>query len=173
MARGSWALNQLKHFVDEQTLRSVYHCLIYSHLQYCISSWGTASKSTLAPLFILQKRSIRLLTGSGYREHTNPLFYRAKCLKLKDIYSLETAKLMYKIHNNVLSVANLDKFNLIKNCYTPEVESSRTSLASRTSSRTDFEVLGLGLEGQVLGLGLEASSPRKLACPRLEDSTIF
>ena len=54
-----------------------------------------------------------------------------------------------------------------------EVESSRTSLASRTSSRTDFEVLGLGLEGQVLGLGLEASSPRKLACSRLEDSTIF
>ena len=83
VARGSWALNQLKHFVDEQTLRSVYHCLIYSHLQYCISSWETASKSTLAPLFILQKRSIRLLTGSGYREHTNPLFYRAKCLKLK------------------------------------------------------------------------------------------
>ena len=41
------------------------------------------------------------------------------------------------------------------------------------SSRTDFEVLGLGLEGQVLGLGLEASSPRKLACPRLEDSSIF
>ena len=53
------------------------------------------------------------------------------------------------------------------------MESSRTSLASRTSSRTHFEVLGLGLglEGQVLGL--EASSPRKLACPRLEDSTIF
>ena len=41
------------------------------------------------------------------------------------------------------------------------------------SSRTHFEVLGLGLEGQVLGLGLEASSPRKLPCPRLENSTIF
>ena len=43
------------------------------------------------------------------------------------------------------------------------MESSRTSLASRTSSRAHFEVLGLGLEGQVLGLGLEASCPRKLA----------
>ena len=41
-----------------------------------------------------------------------------------------------------------------------EVESSRTFLASRTH----FEVLGLGLE---------ASSPRKLPCPWLEDSTIF
>ena len=57
----------------------------------------------------------------------------------------------------------------VRTPYIPEVESSRTSLASRTQ----FEVLGLGLEGQVLGLGLEASSPRKLACPRLEDSTIF
>ena len=54
-------------------------------------------------------------------------------------------------------------------CLLPEAESSRTSLASRTH----FEVLGLGLEGQVLRLGLEASSPRKLLCPRLEDSTIF
>ena len=43
-----------------------------------------------------------------------------------------------------------------------EVESSRTALASRTSSRTHFEVLGL-----------EASNPRKLPCPRLEDSTNF
>ena len=39
------------------------------------------------------------------------------------------------------------------------------------SSRTHFEILDLGLEGQALGL--EASSPRKLPWPRLEDSTIF
>ena len=50
------------------------------------------------------------------------------------------------------------------NMFMTEVESPRTSLASRTSSRTHFEVLGLVLE---------ALSPRKLACPRLEDSTIF
>ena len=42
----------------------------------------------------------------------------------------------------------------------PKVESSTTSLASRTH----FEVLGLGLE---------ASSPRKLPCPRLEDRLFF
>ena len=37
-------------------------------------------------------------------------------------------------------------------------------LSEVESSRTHFEVLSLGLEGQVLGL--LASSPRKLACPR-------
>ena len=45
-----------------------------------------------------------------------------------------------------------------------EEESSRTSLATRTFSRTDFEVLGLGLA---------AVSPRKLPSPWLVDSTIF
>ena len=62
------------------------------------------------------------------------------------------------------SVAFLRKLNANRSwIYFTEVE----------SSRTHFEVLGLdlGLEGQVLGL--KASSPRKLPCPRLEDSTIF
>ena len=35
---------------------------------------------------------------------------------------------------------------VVVDAYLSEVESSRTSLASRTSSRTHFEVLGLGLE---------------------------
>ena len=116
-------------------------------VQYCISSWGTASKSTLAPLFILQKRSIRLLTGSGYREHTNPLFYRAKCLKLKDIYSLETAKLMYKIHNNVLSFANSDKFNLIKNCYTHKTRLSHKNNFFLPRTRTRLGQKSLSFAG--------------------------
>ena len=70
-----------------------------------------------------------------------------------------------KQKNNADSVAGF-ALNIWKKT---EVQSSRTSLASRT----DFKVLGLGLEGQVLGLGLEASSPRNLLGPRLEDSSIF
>ena len=75
------------------------------------------------------------------------------------------ALLVYYYNGNI--AANSQQLQII--CEYSKVESSRTSLASRTH----FEVLGLGLEGQVLGLGLETSSPRKLACPRLEDSTIF
>ena len=110
-------------------------------------SWGTASKSTVAPLFILQKRSIKLLTGSGYQEHTNPLFHRAKCLKLKDIYFLETARLMYKIHNNVLSFANLDKFNLIKNCYLHKTRLSHKNNFFLSKTRTRLGQKSLSYAG--------------------------
>ena len=137
-----------KPWLSKGNLISIQLKIILSiHLQYCISSWGTAAKSTLGPLFILQKRSIRLLTGSGYREHTNPLFYRAKCLKLKDIYSLETAKLMYKIHNNVLSFANSDKFNLIKNCYTHKTRLSHKNNFFLPRTRTRLGQKSLSFAG--------------------------
>ena len=44
-------------------------------------------------------------------------------------------------------------------------------VSTRTSWRTQFGVLGLVLEGQVLGL--EACKSSKRSCPWLEDSTIF
>ena len=51
-----------------------------------------------------------------------------------------------------------------------EVESFRTSLVSRTYSRTHFKVLGL--KAQVLGLGHEAYKSSKMLRPRLQDSII-
>ena len=53
------------------------------------------------------------------------------------------------------------------------MEFSRTSLASRTSSRTHFEVLGLGLEGQVLGLGLEGLKSSKIALSSARGTAVF
>ena len=43
IARGSWALYHIRNYVDKQTMKMVYYSLMYSHLQYCINSWGSAS----------------------------------------------------------------------------------------------------------------------------------
>ena len=55
--------------------------------------------------------------------------------------------------------------------YATEVESSRTSL----TSRTHFEVLGLGLDlkAHILGLSLEVYKSSKKSCPRLEAALFF
>ena len=82
-------------------------------------------------------------------------------LQMKVVFVI-TRIFPYFLNNLLSSMILLNGDNLLIRI--TEVESSRTSLASRTSSRTHFEVLGLGLE---------ALGPRKLPCPRLEDSTIF
>ena len=50
MAKGSWALTRLKKYVSKQTLIKIYYSMIYSHLRYCITTWGSASKSVRAEL---------------------------------------------------------------------------------------------------------------------------
>ena len=80
--------------------------MIYSHLRYCITTWGSASKTTLMPLVRLQKRIVRTIEGCDYRDHTKPIFQEMKLLTLSDIYFFETAKSMHRIHykeNNINS----------------------------------------------------------------------
>ena len=50
----------------------------------------------LNKLVIIQKKIIRLIVNAEYSEHTPPLFQSLKLLKLRDMYTLEIAKFMYK-----------------------------------------------------------------------------
>ena len=80
--------------------------MIYLHLRYCITTWDSASKTTLMPLVKLQKRIARIIGGCDYRDQTEPIFQEMKLLTFSDIYFLETAKSMLRIHykeNNITS----------------------------------------------------------------------
>ena len=82
IAKGLWALTRLKKYVSKQTLIQIYYSMIYSHLRYCITTWGSASKTTLMPLIKLQKRIVRTIGGCYYRDHTEPIFQEMKQLTL-------------------------------------------------------------------------------------------
>ena len=99
IVKGSWALTRLKKYVSKQTLIKIYYSMIYSHLRYCITTWGSAYKTTLMPLIKLQKQIVRIIGGCDYRDYTELIFQDMKLLTLSDIYFLETAKSMDCIHN--------------------------------------------------------------------------
>ena len=48
-------------------------------------------------LEIIQKRAIRLITGSNYIAHTEPLFIQLGLLKVQDILKLRLLKFYYKL----------------------------------------------------------------------------
>ena len=70
--------------------------LIYSYLNYCNIIWGGAYDSVLKPLFILQKKAIRLISNSHYLEHTAPLFESLKLLNLYNIFKYNCFLLVHK-----------------------------------------------------------------------------
>ena len=103
MASGCWALYHLRKYVDSKTLLMVYYSIIHSHLNYCLSSWGSASASTLMPINKLQKKALRTITFSNIISHTKPLFFKLQILKINDMYKFEIGKIMHKISNNLYS----------------------------------------------------------------------
>ena len=100
VAKGISLLHQLKDLVPEYVLLCLYNAQILPHLLYCIPIWGSTYTTHLQPLFILQKRAIRLIAKRPYLDHTQPLFKRLKLLKLYDQIKLEIGTYMYKNRNS-------------------------------------------------------------------------
>ena len=76
--------------------------MIHPYFLYCNIVWGGASQLALKKLVCLQKRALRMITLSHYREHSSPLFACLNILKLSDIYKLQVLLFMYKAKNNLL-----------------------------------------------------------------------
>ena len=66
--------------------------------------------SNLNPLYIIQKRAIRIVHKAGFYDHTNELFLRSNTMKLFDLVEFKTAQLMFKVRNKLLPVNILAMF---------------------------------------------------------------
>ena len=87
-------------------MKTLYYSLIYPHLIYAVEVWGSADKTYLDRILLLQKRIVRLLTFSDKRQSdysfppSNPLFLRLEILKVEDVFKLNIAKFIYNCLNN-------------------------------------------------------------------------
>ena len=74
--------------------------LTQPYLRYCNVIWGAADKTTIVPLFILQKKATRLANRVHYLEHTKPLFESMKILSKYQLYDLNSILFIYKCLNS-------------------------------------------------------------------------
>ena len=94
-------LYQIKDFMPEDVIKSIYYAHIYPLLTYCNPIWSTTYATFLNPLKLQLKKIVRIVTNSNYLEHTNPLFKETKILKLEDITKLTIGTFMYKNRNTM------------------------------------------------------------------------
>ena len=103
-------LKKLVKAISRENLRNLYYNLIYPYLMNGIIVWGSAGDTTLSPLFLLQKKIIRILTGSGKLDHTSPLFVSLGILPLNLLYTFNVLVVIYKIRNDFLPHASSGLF---------------------------------------------------------------
>ena len=100
LSRSIALVNQVKNYMPLYVLKCLYHSQFMPHLLYCLPVWGSTYPSLLQPLFILQKKIIRIITNSNYDAHTNPLFTSLRLLKFFDLVKLDIGCYMFKNKNN-------------------------------------------------------------------------
>ena len=89
-------LRILKYTFPKHVLKTLYMTLIYPYLNYCNIIWGAADPTTLEPLIILQKKTIRIINRARYLDHTEPLFKSLGLLTLAELYKLNCIMFIYK-----------------------------------------------------------------------------
>ena len=70
--------------------------LIFSHINYCNLIWGSACMTSLQPLFVLQKKAVRIVNGSKYLDHTDPIFKSLKVLTVHNVFKVNSLVFIYK-----------------------------------------------------------------------------
>ena len=86
-------LKRSKIYLPLNVRKLIYNALIKSHLEYCISIWGSSQKSIINKLETAQKKAVRIVMSTTYNSHTDPIFTQLNQLKLPQLYDLACAKL--------------------------------------------------------------------------------
>ena len=74
IAKNVSVMNRVKHLLNSHALYSLYTTLIIPYMNYCCEFWGNNYKSRIQPLYMLQKKAIRICKHEGYLSNTRPIF---------------------------------------------------------------------------------------------------
>ena len=88
--------------LSRKCLLDLYYSFAYPYLIYCVEIWGHAGDRLLHPLFLVQKKIVRIITFSAFLAHTAPIFYNLRLLPLNKIVLQRTSVFMFKLMNNML-----------------------------------------------------------------------
>ena len=159
---------------------SVYYAIIYPFLLYGITIWGSASKTPLNPLHILQKKIVRLATFNdaypaipGPLIHTPPLFYKFKLLSIFDVYKLQLGSFVFESLNNDGPTRLVIKFTKASDTHDHATRFVTQGNLSRNWARTtQFGLKSLKVEGErfwaTLPINIKDSPSKKIFVRRLK-----
>ena len=78
-------LIKARNYLNQTGLLSLYYSFTYPYLTYCNQIWGSAYKTNLRRLSILQNKAVRIIYHVKPRESADPLHTRLGIMKFTDI----------------------------------------------------------------------------------------
>ena len=73
--RSNSMLSKIRHYVDRDTIRSLYFTLFSSHINYCCQVWGQNGSYILNKILSLQRCALRIINFKPFRSDVTHLFH--------------------------------------------------------------------------------------------------
>ena len=97
----------------------LYNTLILPYISYCSEVWSRTYKTKIYPLFVKQKKFLRIIGRLSIYDHTTQIFLKFNISKLFDLFEYKDVCFMYlvysrKLPNNLqnLYVRNISNYGL-------------------------------------------------------------
>ena len=126
-------------------------------LQYCMGYWYRST--LLNELFRCQKKALRTITLSNFKQHTRPLFVSLKVLPVSQLNDLQVACFIYRCANGMLLARSF--------CYMYQMNATYHSYHTRTQSAYHYSYCRLNLRKntvRIYGVRLWNSLDSNLRC---------
>ena len=90
MSKNLSVMHIVKWLLNNSALYMIYCTLVLPYISYCCEIWGNTYKTRVQPLYIIQKRAIRICNHLEYRSHTKPAFLKLNTLTIADLVKFKS-----------------------------------------------------------------------------------
>ena len=76
LSRALYMLRTSKNFLTIKARKVIYYSLFHCHLIYCLPIWSCSTTNNIKGIITMQKKAIRIVSGSSYITHIRDLFFK-------------------------------------------------------------------------------------------------
>jgi hypothetical protein len=100
LTRSLYCIKQARHIIPLKGMKSLYLALIHSHLTHGTLLMNSITAKNKQRIFKIQKKAIRIITGSTYNAHTTPLFLQHNILPYEKLITFSQLMFMHSVEYN-------------------------------------------------------------------------
>ena len=119
LSRSVGMLAKIRHYVPQETLKTIFFAIFNSHISYGAQIWSQETNYKSKCLSQLQDKAIRIINFKTRNDNVNSLYHLNNMLKLPDFVNLLNCMFVYDYLNSNIPTA-------FKNYFTPVIYASDT-----------------------------------------------
>ena len=138
LSRAIGMLSKIRHYVNKNTLRSIYYGIFSSILTYGCQIWEQIENKNINRILKLQDQAIRVINFAHFNDSRNPLYNNSKILKLSDNIKLLNFMFVHDSVNGTLPTILNNNFTLFQNLHNHDTRGAELNIIKLPKARTQF-----------------------------------